>query len=138
MLRNIFSYRTVTFCPDWTMLPPPKFPTLITAHMRYVCVTYRLIVCLTCVYRDTTSQAAVSPGNHILIKKPKLHHDISSACCLCSKQGAGSESKVTVALICCQLLFLLCCWRNVCKSLFLPYKAPTEFSKMWKTNKVSE
>lgn len=92
----------------------------------------RLMVCVTVCAQ--TSQVAASPGNHkIFWQKPRLRYAISSACCLCGKQGAGSESKVTVAFISCQLLFLLCYWRSEMYATdFSPYKAATKLSKRWK------
>lgn len=138
-LRNIFCYRTVTFCPYWTMSSPLEFTTLITSSFECnLCVATHNVFSM-CIHRYDISSGSVSwKSQNTFWQKPRLHHDILSACCLCSKQGAGSGSKVTVTLIYCQLLFLFCCWRNVCNRHFLPYKPPTEFSKMWKTNKVSE
>lgn len=93
---------------------------------------YRLMVCLTV----CTQMCDISSGcNHkIFWQKPRLHPNIWSACCLCGKQGAGSESKVTVAFIYCQLLFLLCYWRSEMYATDTPppHKGATKFSKMWK------
>lgn len=99
-----------------------------------VCVVDRLMVCLTVCTQMYDISSGCSPGNHkIFWQKPRLHHDIWSACCLCGKQGAGLESKVTVAFIYCQLLFSLCYWRSEMYATdFLPHKADTKFSKMWK------